>query len=99
MDKKKSLKRPTAPKPFNFNEKKRDPKSRSYLDEEPAQETQDQFKKMMQEKARKAAQQTSINPNTTKKSLAAAQRRREEIESKRADDDRKTKDDKMRSTM
>ena len=27
LDKKKSLKRPTEPKPFNFNEKKRDPKS------------------------------------------------------------------------
>ena len=56
LDKKKSQKRPTEPEPFKFNEKKQNPNSRSYLDENPPKDATDIFRKMVAEKARIAAQ-------------------------------------------
>jgi hypothetical protein len=55
LDKKKSQKRTTEAEPFKFNEKKKDPNSRSFMDEQP-NKAENIFKKMIAEKARIAAQ-------------------------------------------
>ena len=86
MEKRKSQKRPTQAQPFKFNEKKRDPNARSFMDEEPPKQT-DMFTKLIADKARKAAQNSNINPATTAKATAAAKKRREEIENNRKMDE------------
>ncbi len=54
------------------------------------------FKKMVAEKARKAAK-SNINPATTIKATKAAERRREEIEAKRKADEDLKKEDRKRA--
>ena len=79
LEKKKNQKRPTEAKPFKFNESKRDPNARSFMDEAVPKNVTDAFSKLVAEKARKAAQESNINPSTTAKTTAAAERRRKEI--------------------